>query len=241
MELSSSQQSISEELTQSDLDPQIRDDLIRAAIEIALEIRRHRDDFGMRQFPLLVPSESGALVRAEDVIFNDMGEGSGGLLDGSQFAHPLISQQSAGMLGLRTYRELQLIQLASVEDSGGPSVGEDISAGITSLILAHDINHSINEWVASASDAGASVLKLLIDEAIFDGRRCVPTKRELPTGPALVIHNDSLLSDEDFQAIRNIGIGGNSEGVSVYHFTEVSPLYGSLLDVNENNLRFSFQ
>lgn len=240
-ELSSTQQSISEELTQSDLDPQMRDDLIRAAIEIALEIRRHRDDFDMRQVPLLVPSESGALARAEDVIFNDMGEVSGGLLDGSQFAHPLISQQSARMLGLRTYRELQLMQLASVEDSGGPSVGEDISTGITSLILARDIDHSINEWVASASDAGATVLKLLIDEAIFDGRRCVPTKQEFPTGPALVIHNNSLLSDEGFQAIRNIGTGGNSEGVSAYHFTEVSLPYGSVLHANENNLRFSFR
>ncbi|KAG8914890.1 hypothetical protein FRC00_009931 [Tulasnella sp. 408] len=223
-ELSSSQQTISEKLTQSDLDPQIRDDLIRAAIEIALEIRRHRDDFGMRQVPLLVPSESGTLARAEDVLFNDMGVVLGGLPDGSQFAHPFISQQSARMLGLRQYRELQLIQLASVEDSGGISVGEDISSGIRSLIIARDIDHSINEWVASASHAGASVLRLLIDEAIVDGgRRCVPTKREMPTGPALVIHNNALLSDEDFQAFRNIGAvtQAKSSSLSPKHFTTV--------------------
>ncbi|KAG8925568.1 hypothetical protein FRC01_009980 [Tulasnella sp. 417] len=221
-ELYSSQENISKELSQSGLDSSSREVLIRAAIDIALEIRHHRENYGIRQFPVLVPSESGTLIRSEDVLFNDAGLVSGRPLEGTQFAHPLISQKLARDLGLRTYRELQLIQLGSVEDDGGLSVQEDFSTRIKSGLLDYDIDHSIHEWVASASDAQASVLNLLVDEAIFNGSQCIPTKQEFPTGPALVIHHNGVLSDEDFQTIRSFGTsGGKTEGLSIYHFTEL--------------------
>ncbi|KAG8973569.1 hypothetical protein FRC05_008637 [Tulasnella sp. 425] len=250
-DLHAGQLEISEELSQPDLDSRLREGLIRASIDLALEICRDRDPSEVRQLPLLVPTESGTLVDAENVLYNDMELDPQRLQDGIQFTHKLMSQAHAKDLGLRTYRERQLTQLESADDKDGFYIGEDVTARIKSVLLDYDIDHSINEWVANAADAGASVLKLLVDEATFEGGQCVPTTQEFPAGPALVIHNDAVFSEEDFQGIGHIGTGGKSNksnsigrfglgALSFYHFTElpmvISGSYVLLLDPSRQYL-----
>lgn len=174
-------------------------------------------------------------MESESVLYNDMEMDAQRLQDGTQFAHPLLSQASAKALGLQTYRGRQLSELESADDDNGFYIGEDITTRIKSVLLDYTIDHSFNEWVANAADAGATCMKLLVDESIFGGQDVIPTKSEFPPGPALVIYNNGLFSEEDFRGIGNIGQGGKTEqsntigrfglgALSFYHFTEVRNL-----------------
>lgn len=223
------------ELLQLGTEDDARNDLIRASIDLALEMCRNRNPEELSQFPLLVPTESGTLVEAENVLYNDMEMDAQRLQDGTQFAHPLLSQASAKALRLQTYRGRQLSELESVDDDNGFYIGEDITTRIKSVLLDYTIDHSFNEWVANSADAGATCMKLLVDESIFGGREVIPTKSEFSPGPALVIYNDALFSEEDFKGIGNIGQGGKTGksgtigrfglgALSFYHFTEVSDI-----------------
>ncbi|KAG9048531.1 hypothetical protein FS837_012661 [Tulasnella sp. UAMH 9824] len=250
-DLYASQLEILSELLQLGAEDNARNDLIRASIELALEMCRNRNPEELSQLPLLVPTESGTLVEAENVLYNDMEMDAQRLQDGTQFAHPLLSQASAKALGLQTYRGRQLSELESADDDNGFYIGEDITTRIKSVLLDYTIDHSFNEWVANAADAGATCLKLLVDESTFVGREVIPTKSEFPPGPALVIYNDGLFSEEDFRGIGNIGEGGKAlksgtigrfglGALSFYHFTELPMIVSGnsvlLLDPSRQHL-----
>ncbi|KAG8927361.1 hypothetical protein FRC01_007588, partial [Tulasnella sp. 417] len=240
---------ISEELSQPDLDVRLQEDLIRAAIDIGIEICRDRDLTEAEQPSLLVPVSQGTLVDAQNVLYNAMGvDTSQDPPDGKQFAHPLVSPLSASKLGMKMYCERLPTQLESVpvaKDTDGLYVGEDTTTRIKDVLLDFGINHSIHEWIANAVDAGASMFKLLVDEVVFPGNESVSTKRDFPASPALVVYNDARFSEDDFQGIGQIGKGGKGDkrntigrfglgALSFYHFTElpmiISGRYVVLLD-----------
>ncbi|KIO21525.1 hypothetical protein M407DRAFT_10337 [Tulasnella calospora MUT 4182] len=86
--------------------------------------------------------------------------------------------------------------------------------------------------MANADDAGAESVTFLVDEASFHGRRVIGKLASFQSGPALVVHNTSVFTDDDFERLGNIGQGGkvgrvNSIGrfgpgaLSFYHFSEL--------------------
>ncbi|KAG8900745.1 hypothetical protein FRC00_011481 [Tulasnella sp. 408] len=221
---------ISSELSRDELDAPSKESLIRVSIAIAEEMwyRREQPDFDHES--LLVPTDTGLLAEATTIIVNDMGLESHRPPEGMHFAHPLLSIATARRFGIQTFRETQFHKLVDAE---GPDfyIEEHITTRIAGVITEYDIEYSINEWTANAHDAGASCLNLLVDEASFTGLQSVPTKLDFPLGPALVVHNDSVFTEEDFKGIGRIGIGGKSDmsdaigrfglgALTFYHFTE---------------------
>lgn len=191
--------------------------------------RREQPDFDHES--LLVPTDTGLLAEATTIIVNDMGLESHRPPEGMHFAHPLLSIATARRFGIQTFRETQFHTLVDAE---GPDfyIEEHITTRIAGVITEYDIEYSINEWTANAHDAGASCLNLLVDEASFTGLQSVPTKLDFPLGPALMVHNDRVFTEEDFKGIGRIGIGGKSDmsdaigrfglgALTFYHFTEV--------------------
>lgn len=152
---------------------------------------------------------------------------------GLQFAHPLVSTSLANTLGLRRMSEEDFAE-------GGDGIqsfhiGEDLTVRIRRVLQDYDVDHSSNEWVANAEDAGAKSFTFLVDEASFHGRRVIGGLISFQSGPALVVHNDGVFTEADFSGLGNIGQGGKGGradsigrfglgALSFYHFSEVITL-----------------
>ncbi|TDL18851.1 hypothetical protein BD410DRAFT_461654 [Rickenella mellea] len=179
---------------------------------------------------LFIPITDSTLHRAKSVLYNDTGLETEAT-EGSLTAHPDLSQALA--------RKLRLTHLSSENfhrDGAGFEVFclfEDLTTRINGVLMAYHVEYASNEWIANADDANASQVSLLVDERIFHGPRLLaPSMTEFQECPALVIHNDSIFTKEDFSGLARIGVGGKGDlpdkigrfglGVlSLYHFTEL--------------------
>ena len=109
----------------------------------------------------------------------------------------------------------------------------DLTARIREILVNYPPGSTIiKEFLQNADDAGAGVVKLCVDERSFGTASLAHEKLAQFQGPALLVYNDGVFSDEDFDSIQSIGdskkrgqlaktgrfgIGFNS----CYHLTEV--------------------
>ncbi|KIO18247.1 hypothetical protein M407DRAFT_32080, partial [Tulasnella calospora MUT 4182] len=228
--LYSALQEISNELAEPGIVHHTRDSLIRGSISILEETCRSRDgpQFDIQQ--LFIPTELSTLALAPSVLFNDMRDSPLSPQPGLFFAHASLSPALAYTIGLRKISEEEFARYEDDIDSF--QIGEDLTARIQGVLTEYAIDHSSNEWIANADDARARSFTFLIDEAKFGGKRVLGGLTEFHSGPALVIHNDGVFSEKDFQGLGNIGRGGKAGdmdsigrfglgALSFYHFTEL--------------------
>ncbi|KAG8972482.1 hypothetical protein FRC05_009835 [Tulasnella sp. 425] len=249
--LYSALQEILNELSEPGIAHHDRDDGIRTAISILEETTRSRDspEFDIQQ--LLIPTESFVLAPAPTVLLNDMGDAPPTPQPGLFFAHPSVSSALAYTLGIRKISEEEFAR--DEDDIDAFHMAEDLTARIQGVLTEYAIDHSSNEWIANADDAKARSLTFLVDEAEFkvDPKRVVGGLTEFQSGPALVVHNDGVFTEKDFQGLGNIGRGGKAGdmdsigrfglgALSFYHFTElplaVSGRHLLLLDPSQRYL-----
>lgn len=229
---------ISHELLETDITVPTRDGLVRTSILILNEVSQaiEGNEFELRK--TLVPTDTCQLAPALQVLFNDVGGDPTCPAIGLQFAHPQVSASLANAIGLRRLSEEDFCQ--GEDDIQSFSMGEDLIVRIQGALQDYDIDHSSNEWVANAEDAGASSVTFLVDEASFPGQRVIGGLTGFQSGPALVVHNDGVFKDVDFDGLGNIGQGGKSGrpdsigrlglgALSFYHFSEVSTSPDSVL------------
>lgn len=221
---------ISNELLETGISQPTRESLVQTSILILNELCRSIQGKESEFQDTLVPTEDCQLAPAPEVLLNDMGGDPTCPPTGLQFAHPLVSVSLANAIGLRRLSEEDFAQSGDGIESF--HIGEDLTVRIRGVLQDYDIDHSSNEWVANADDARARSITLLVDEANFEGRRVIGGLTSFQSGPALVVHNDGVFTDEDFKGLGNIGQGGksgmpNSIGrfglgaLSFYHFSEV--------------------
>ncbi|KAG8910440.1 hypothetical protein FRC00_008171, partial [Tulasnella sp. 408] len=230
--LYSALQEISNELADPKIVHHTRESLIRSAIYILEETCRSRDGMGFDIQKLLIPTESSTLAPAPSVLFNDMGELAPTPQPGLFFAHSFLSPALAQTIGLRKISEEEFAR--DEDDMDSFHIGEDLTARIQGVLMEYAIDHSSNEWIANADDAKARSFTFLIDEAKFHGKHVIGGLAEFQPEPALVIHNDGVFEEKDFQGLGNIGRGGKTGdtdsigrfglgALSFYHFTEFWP------------------
>lgn len=221
---------ISRELLQTDIAPPTQNTLVQTSILILNELCRSMQGKESEFQDTLIPTEDCQLAPAPEVLFNDMGGDPTSPPSGLRFAHPLVSVSLANTIGLRRLSEEDFAQ--GVDGIESFHIGEDLTVRIRGVLQDYGIDHSSNEWVANADDAGARSVTFLVDEASFEGRRVIGGLTSFQSGPALVVHNDGVFTDADFKGLGNIGQGGksgmpNSIGrfglgaLSFYHFSEV--------------------
>ncbi|TDL27706.1 hypothetical protein BD410DRAFT_325666 [Rickenella mellea] len=180
---------------------------------------------------LLIPTTDSTLRAAKNVIYNDVGVALSDLPDGKFAAHPTVSPALAAKLGLVLLSDEQFFS----DPVGFRTfhISEDLSTRINGVLKDYDIEYASNEWVANADDADATQVSLLVDEQVFHGSRLLaPTMSEFNGSPALVIHNDAVFKESDFEGLADIGVGGKGAApdkigrfglgaLSFYHFTEL--------------------
>ncbi|KAG8972492.1 hypothetical protein FRC05_009845 [Tulasnella sp. 425] len=201
-------QEISTELSEPDIEVQLRAELVQTSILILEELRRTMEGSKSEFQKILIPTEACQLVPAPEVLFNDMDRDPTSPPPGLQFAHSKVSSSLSNALSLRRLSEEEFSQ----GDDGIQSfhMAEDVTIRIRGVLQGYDIDHPSNEWIAKADDAGARSVRFLVDEANFDGRRVISGLNSFQSGPALVAHNDGIFTDADFQGLLAIGQGGKS-------------------------------
>ncbi|KAG8972491.1 hypothetical protein FRC05_009844 [Tulasnella sp. 425] len=242
-------QEISTELSVPGVAVDTRDGLVRTSILILEELKRTIEGSESEFQKILVPTDACQLAPAPEVLFNDMGRDRTSPPPGLHFAHSQVSQALASILRLRRLSEEEFSQGGDGIESF--QMGEDLTVRIKGVLQDYDIDHSSNEWIANADDAGAHSVTFLVDEASFDGQGVITGLNGFQSGPALVVHNDGKFRDEDFRGLVNIGQGGKSGkadligrfglgALSFYHFSElpwvVSGKYCLFLDPSEQFL-----
>ena len=148
------------------------------------------------------------------------------------FSHPSIHQRMAECLGLRLLSEEMDISEDAFEDTGQH---EPLTQRLQNILKGYkDGLTIIKELLQNADDAEATEFNVCFDNRdhnVKKGRLLFQGMTQAH-GPALVVHNNSTFSDEDFVNItklagatkekKQLKIGKFGEGFcSVYHITDV--------------------
>ncbi|KAG8994150.1 hypothetical protein FRB94_009076 [Tulasnella sp. JGI-2019a] len=221
---------ISSELYQSGLAIDAKSQLVTSAISILQALSRHLGPL-LDRSRILVPCEAMTLEPFDTIIYNDVGDKLGDIPLDYKTAHSDISSALAGRLGLM---RLSDDRFADDEDQlESFQIGEALPTRIMGVLKDYDKEYASNEWVANADDAGAKEVAFVIDEVVVEGGSLLsPHLTEFQRSPALIIYNDGVFSDKDFEGLGNIGKGGKTDSpesigrfglgaFSFYHFTEL--------------------
>jgi len=128
-----------------------------------------------------------------------------------------------------------LLAASNTGDVGavGDQMPEDIERRISDALRGYRSDAALNEVVAHACDAGASVVEMLMDDRQFGVERLLCEGAAICQDPALVFCHNATLSESDFNGLLRVGqdgwgSGGRSLGpfgfraLSYFYFTEVS-------------------
>ncbi|KAF9050843.1 hypothetical protein BDZ89DRAFT_1057267 [Hymenopellis radicata] len=181
--------------------------LINTAVSI-LEILPDLTDSQLAH--VLVPDSSGTFCRISELYYNDVNELSHHDLDATgSYAHPLISQALADKLGIK-FLGLNSLQLEHLPID---NMGEELKTRIRNTLLQYTIEQMLPEFLANAADAANTTsFQFLLDERHGPTDKLLSEKmKSLQTCPALLIYNDGLFEEKDFQGLIRIGTGGKED------------------------------
>jgi sacsin len=181
------------------------------------------------QSQLIVPDTEGLLRPFNAICYNDIGPRACLVDVGSNFlAHSNISESLANELGLRR------LGLTSVDNQVDDlDMGEDLLTTIRNRLREYTDSQLLLEFFANASDASATEFDVLLDEDASPDKILISSNcRAFQHAPALIVHNNSIFTDEDFQGILRTGIGGKAGrrdtigqfglgALTMFHVTEV--------------------
>ncbi|KAG9022499.1 hypothetical protein FRB95_014681 [Tulasnella sp. JGI-2019a] len=222
---------ISSELYQSGLTTDTKHLLIASAISILQVLSRRHSGSSLDHSRILVPCEAMTLEPFDTMIYNDIGDKLGDIPSEYKMAHPDVPPALARRLGLMRLSDDRFAEFEDQLESF--QIGEALPIRIMGVLKDYDKEYASNEWVANADDAGAKKVAFVIDEVAIEGGSLLgPHLTELQRSPALVIHNDGVFSNKDFEGLGNIGKGGKTDSpesigrfglgaFSFYHFTEL--------------------
>ena len=182
-----------------------------ATLRVALESSSDdSNDAGESNGSLPVPDASGTLVPASDVRFNDAPWLAAP--EGVRLAHPKLPSQTAEACGVRSLRLALLaeasedidVQLHGSAEAFGQH--EALTTRLKHILYAYaDGPGVISELVQNADDAGATEVRLLLDQTGGGDKSLLGPKMARWQGPALVAWNDAVFSPNDFHNIARIG------------------------------------
>jgi sacsin len=149
-------------------------------------------------------------VPASDVRFNDAPWLAAP--EGVRLAHPKLPSQTAEACGVRSLRLALLaeasedidVQLHGSAEAFGQH--EALTTRLKHILDAYaDGPGVISELVQNADDAGATEVRLLLDQTGGGDKSLLGPKMARWQGPALVAWNDAVFSPNDFHNIARIG------------------------------------
>ncbi|KAI1294423.1 hypothetical protein EDD11_008131 [Mortierella claussenii] len=197
---------------------------------------------------ILIPTMDGRLCKIADVVFDDVNArntrsdvwgiegGEQGQEDGPSslqytFASPLITLLLADKL------HIPMFSTKSWDDQRDSTFEpwaqeEKIVDRIKNILNDYDPASIFTEFLQNAADAGATECTFMLDQRSFGKTKVLSKGMAAWQGPALVIYNDAVFTESDFEGLSNIGVGNKRDDLSkigrhglgfnsVFHFTDV--------------------
>ncbi|KIY62733.1 hypothetical protein CYLTODRAFT_458738 [Cylindrobasidium torrendii FP15055 ss-10] len=177
---------------------------------------------------ILVPDIYCNMRPSKEVFFNDIGDRA--YLEAGELvlAHPRLDDHIAKRLHLSRLG-LKFLHLRDA----GLDMGEKLTTTIRNTLKQYTEQQTLTEFLANASDAGATKFKVLIDDMHGPTEKLLsPAMVPFQRCSSLVIYNNSVFTQADFEGICKTGVGGkegktNTIGqfglgaLSMFHFTEL--------------------
>ena len=210
-------------------------DVVISILDWVHETNRERGDIPAN---ILIPTNDCQLLPPDKCIFDDRGWSRDRhkhkkLVSGHSFTHRRLPLDTATFFGVKLLSQhlLPSVNLTLNYSLTGPH--QPITRRIKEALEDYDQDIDVfKEMVQNAEDAGASEIKFVIDWRNHPTEYLLTREMKAWQGPALLVYNNAVFSDEDFTNICEIA-GGSKKidptkigrfGVgfcSVYHITDV--------------------
>lgn len=198
---------------------------------------------------IYAPDHLGKLEEATCLVADDVpwmnGAAHASTRAGIRLCHPHISSKVAYRIGVKSLRQMLVdrsVDTLFVEDDNSmhPSKGfveafgpsESLTGRLRTILdMYPDGNPIFSELIQNADDAGATVVRIMIDENTYKSESLMDPSVSALQGPALLFYNDATFSESDFRSLARIGQGSKLEKLSttgrfglgfnsVYHLTD---------------------
>ena len=182
---------------------------------------------------MLLPDGSFVLHEARKLVYNDTPwcptEKS------LVFVHSSISRTIAEKLGVRSVRNERVDLYCTKEEHFGTDFGqsETLTQRIQNILMQYPLDVTIlKELVQNADDAKATKMYVILDKRIHKGERVISKRWEKDLqGPAMLVWNDAVFTEEDLKGIQKLGLGSKRSDAekigmygigfnAVYHLTD---------------------
>ncbi|KAI9869669.1 MAG: hypothetical protein M1830_005236 [Pleopsidium flavum] len=208
--------------------------LSHGALRVALEVTRLVSLDATSSFTSLkIPSDKGDLVGVADVAFNDLGPCD--LPDNIFLAHPGISREIVDRLRIEPLSERVLKGDLGISDFDEEEFDqrEEVTDGIRDTLERYPKESTFHEYLANADDCGnASEVNWLLDETTYPGHSLITPELARYQGPSLLVHNDGVFREKDFEGLKHVGRGSKRDDATtigkfgrgsqtMYHWTDV--------------------
>ncbi|RIA92324.1 hypothetical protein C1645_736422 [Glomus cerebriforme] len=194
-------------------------EILKRIAKIQSDVRIDGNDSGSLD-GLLIPSTDNYLVNIDEIFFDDMGDNLNNEERSSyKISHHNISIEIAEGLRMQTLKG----KIFGNRDQYWEAYEqyESLTTRIKNILNVTFINfnyytdysvHSLfKEFLQNADDAGAKHFKVIVDErSIFQHKKMFSKELKVWQGPAIWIYNDAKFTEDDFQALLKLGIGGKS-------------------------------
>ncbi|KAG6915771.1 hypothetical protein DXG01_009887 [Tephrocybe rancida] len=158
---------------------------------------------------LFIPDNNLKLRPYTSVFYNDIGERAVlvNLDDELHIAHQMIDDSLAKSLRMERLG-LKFVDLKPL----GIDMGEKLSTTIANKLRNYTHRQVLAEFIANASDAGATEFGIVMDATLPSSSHRVLARSlaEFSDGPSLVLYNNAIFTDDDFVGICQTGVGGKS-------------------------------
>jgi sacsin len=199
---------------------------------------------------IFIPDSTGRLAESVQLMNDDVpwlvGPEFIGIRASCRFIHSSISSKVAEKLGVKSLRTSLVATNVEQTLFGGLQANNFESFGQaesltnrlkTILDLYPDGSPILNELIQNADDAGATVVRFLVDENSYGKESLMDSRMEQLQGPSLIIQNDAKFTEADFRSLASVGQGSKLEKLattgrfglgfnSTYHITD-TPMFVS--------------
>ena len=155
---------------------------------------------------IFVPDEDGIMQVTSDVCFKDVDWIK--KPKNVKFVHPEIANVNCEKLGIKAFRAQHLL------NSGiGIAFGqyEDLTKRIQNLLQGYTEKDVIKELLQNADDSNATEVEFVLDCRNHDTGKVLSDEWKKLQGPALVVANNGKFTENDLEAIQNLGEGNKSK------------------------------
>ena len=179
---------------------------------------------------IFAPDNNGFLARCPYLVNDDVPWLSGpeyvSARVGCRLVHPNISSHVAEKMGVKSLRTSLVTRNVDSDDMFGEKgdIEESLEAfgqaeSLTSrlktiLDMYPDGNPIFSELIQNADDAGASVVRIMLDEKTYATESLLDSRMAPLQGPSLLVGNDATFNESDFKSLARIGHGHKLEKVS---------------------------